>query len=50
MLNVAEKGNAKPARFLVLPPSVAFRYVGLDFTDRPTDEELLAAATARRTT
>jgi peroxiredoxin len=50
VLNAAEKGIAKPALFLVLPDrSIAFRYVGRDFTDRPTDEELFAAATAWRT-
>ena len=45
VLNLAEKGIAKPALFLVLPDwSVTFRYVGEDFTDRPTDEELFAGA------
>ncbi len=49
VLNAAEKGIAKPALFLVLPDwSVAFRYVGEDFTDRPTDEELFAGAAAGR--
>ncbi len=49
VLNAAEKGVAKPALFLVLPDwSVAFRYVGEDFTDRPTDEELFAGAAAGR--
>ena len=49
VLNAAEKGIAKPALFLVLPDwSLAFRYVGEDFTDRPPDEDLFAAATARR--
>lgn len=49
VLNVAEKGIAKPALFLVLPDwSLAFRYVGEDFTDRPTDEELFAGAAARK--
>jgi peroxiredoxin len=47
VLNVAEKGIAKPALFLVRPDwSFAYRYVGVDFTDRPTDEELFAAARA----
>jgi peroxiredoxin Q/BCP len=51
LLNAAEKGIARPALFLVLPDrSIAFRYVGQDFTDRPTDEELFAAATAERRT
>jgi peroxiredoxin len=50
VLNAAEKGIAKPALFLVQPDrSIAFRYVGLDFTDRPTDEELFTAASAQRT-
>jgi len=30
--------------------SLAYQYVGQDFTDRPTDEALFAAATAGRTT
>ena len=51
VLNAAEKGIAKPALFLLLPDwSVAYRYVGQDFTDRPTDEELFTAAAAERTT
>jgi peroxiredoxin len=51
VLNVAEKGIAKPALFLIQPDwSVAYRYVGQDFTDRPTDEELFTAATVGRTT
>ncbi len=50
VLNAAEKGIAKPALFLVLPDwSVAYRYVGEDFTDRPTDEELFSGAAAGRT-
>ena len=45
VLDTAEKGIARPALFLVLPDlSLAFRYVGEDFSDRPTDEELFAAA------
>ncbi len=49
VLNAAEKGIARPALFLVLPDwSVAFQYVGEDFTDRPTDEELFAGAAAGR--
>lgn len=50
VLNAAEKGIARPAIFLVRPDmSLAFAYVGEDFTDRPTDEELFAgAATARQ--
>ncbi|MBJ7601327.1 MAG: hypothetical protein DLM67_15730 [Candidatus Nephthysia bennettiae] len=51
VLNAAEKGIAKPALFLVLPDwSLAFRYVGEDFTDRPPDEELFAGAAAWRQT
>ena len=47
VLNAAEKGIAKPALFLVRPDqSVAFTYVGEDFTDRPSDEELFAGARA----
>jgi len=47
VLNAAERGIAKPALFLVLPDwSVPFSYVGEDFTDRPTDEELFAGAGA----
>ncbi len=49
VLNAAEKGIARPGLFLVLPDwSVAFGYVGEDFTDRPTDEELFAGAAAGR--
>jgi peroxiredoxin len=49
VLNAAEKGIAKPALFLVMPDrSFGFRYVGKDFTDRPTDEELFAGAAAWR--
>ena len=49
VLNAAEKGIAKPALFLVLPDrSIAYGYVGQDFTDRPTDEELFTAATVGR--
>jgi peroxiredoxin len=50
VLDAAEKGIARPALFLVRADrSIAFEYVGLDFTDRPTDEELFAAAAAGRT-
>ena len=42
-----EGGISKPALFLVEPDgSVAFRYLGEDFADRPTDEELFGAAAA----
>jgi len=45
VLNAAEKGIARPALFLVRADwSVPFSYVGEDFTDRPTDEELFAGA------
>ena len=38
-------GIAKPSLFVVRPDSsVAFTYVGHDFADRPTDDELFAAA------
>jgi peroxiredoxin len=44
--NPGDGGVAKPALFLVRPDlTVAFAYVGTDFADRPTDEELFAAAT-----
>jgi peroxiredoxin len=50
VLNMAEKGIAKPALFLVQPDwSIAYGYVGQDFTDRPTDEDLFTAAAAGRT-
>jgi peroxiredoxin len=43
--NPQEGGIAKPSLFLVRPDrSVAFRYTGGDFADRPADEQLLAAA------
>jgi peroxiredoxin Q/BCP len=42
-----EGGIAKPSLFLVEPDgSVVFRYVGEDFADRPTDEELFGAVAA----
>jgi peroxiredoxin Q/BCP len=38
------EGIAKSSLFLVQPPSaVVYDYVGTDFADRPTDEELWAA-------
>ena len=50
LLNTAEKGISRPALFLVQPDwTLAYRYVGQDFTDRPTDEELFTAATVGRT-
>jgi peroxiredoxin len=45
LLNEVERGIAKPALFLVRPDwSFALSYVGVDFTDRPTDEELFTGA------
>jgi len=45
VINAAEKGIARPALFLVRPDwSVAVSYIGEDFTDRPSDEELFAGA------
>jgi peroxiredoxin len=45
MWNEGEGGIAKPSVFLVQPDrSLTFRYVGEDFADRPTDDELFAAA------
>ena len=43
--NPGDGGVAKPALFLIRPDwSVAFQYVGTDFADRPTDEELFSVA------
>ena len=51
VLNAAEKGISRPALFLVRPDwSVPFSYVGEDFTDRPTDEELFAGASEAHST
>ncbi len=45
--NEGEGGIAKPSVFMVQPDrSMTFSYVGEDFADRPTDEELFAAAAA----
>jgi peroxiredoxin len=45
VLNDLEADIAKPSLFLVRPDgSIAFTYIGEDFADRPTDEELFAAA------
>jgi peroxiredoxin len=42
--NPADGGVAKPSLFLIRPDmSVAYSYVGTDFADRPTDEELWEA-------
>jgi peroxiredoxin len=46
--NPAEGGIARPALFLVEPgPRVSRLYVGTDFADRPTDDELFAAVPGR---
>jgi peroxiredoxin len=43
--NPGDGGVAKPSLFLVRPDmSIAYSYVGTDFADRPTDEELWEAA------
>ena len=42
-----EGGIAKPSLFLVQPDrSIAFSYVGEDFADRPSDDELFGAVAA----
>lgn len=42
--NQNEGGISKPALFLVRPDrSLAWTYVGRDFADRPTDEQLIGA-------
>ncbi len=42
--NDGDGGVAKPSIFAVRPDrSIAGKYVGEDFADRPTDEELFAA-------
>lgn len=42
--NPNDGGVAKPAIFMVRPDmSIGFGYVGTDFADRPSDEELYAA-------
>ena len=44
VLNPRDANIARPSLFLVLPDmSIAFQYVGEDFTDRPSDDELFAA-------
>ena len=44
VLNEREANIAKPSVFLVRPDmSIAVSYVGQDFTDRPTDEEVFGA-------
>ncbi len=43
LLNEAEHDVAKPAIFGIRRDGViSYRYVGADYTDRPTDEELFA--------
>jgi peroxiredoxin len=43
LLNGAEGDIARPAIFGIRPDgAIAYRYVGEDFADRPTDEELFA--------
>jgi peroxiredoxin len=42
--NDGEGGIARPALFLLQPPSaVVYDYIGTDFADRPTDEEVFGA-------
>jgi peroxiredoxin len=44
-----EGGIAKPSLFLVPPDrSVLFSYVGEDFADRPSDDELFGAVASMR--
>ena len=43
VLNAAEHDIARPATFGIRRDGTIFyRYVGVDYTDRPTDEELFA--------
>jgi peroxiredoxin len=43
LLNAAEHNIARPAIFGIRPDGgISYRYVGEDYTDRPTDEELFA--------
>lgn len=43
VLNAAENDIAKPAIFGIRRHgTIAYRYVGEDYTDRPTDDELFA--------
>ncbi len=45
VLNEREQSIAVPSLFLVAPDlGIRFSYIGEDFTDRPTDEELWAGA------
>jgi len=45
--NDGEGGIAKPSLFLVQPDrSILFGYVGGDFADRPTDDELFESVAA----
>jgi peroxiredoxin Q/BCP len=44
-----EGGIARPSVFLVRPDgSLAYSYVGADYADRPSDEDLFAAAAGVR--
>jgi peroxiredoxin len=44
VLNAAEHDIAKPAIFCIRRDgTIAYEYIGVDYTDRPTDEELFAA-------
>jgi peroxiredoxin len=43
LLNAAEHDIAKPATFVIgRDGTIAYRYLGVDYTDRPDDEELFA--------
>ena len=43
LLNAAEHDIARPAIFAIRRDgSISYRYVGVDYTDRPDDEELFA--------
>ena len=43
LLNAAEHDVAKPAIFAIRPDGIfSYSYVGEDYTDRPSDEELFA--------
>ncbi len=45
--NPDEGGVARPALFLLRPDrSIAWSYVGEDYADRPTDEQLIGAVEA----
>ena len=43
VLNAAEHDIARPATFVIRRDgTISYRYVGVDYTDRPTDEEVFA--------